>query len=262
MKIKFYKYQGVGNDFILLDNRENIYSKITTEQVKEMCDRHFGIGADGLMLLNKKEDYDFEMIYFNADGKEGSMCGNGGRCIVQFAFMLGIKKTKYLFIATDGAHEAEISLDKKVSLKMNNVKDVRFSLDHYTLDTGSPHYVKYIKNVEGFDVVTEGRKIRNSKEFVEKGINVNFVEKLSEDQIYVRTYERGVEDETLSCGTGVTASALISAHNDNGFNRVEVKTKGGNLSVEFEKVNDTKFKNIWLCGPATFVFSGDIEIKD
>jgi len=262
MKIKFDKYQGAGNDFILLDNRENDYGKITTDQVKRMCSRHFGIGADGLMLLNKKENFDFEMIYYNADGNEGSMCGNGGRCIVQFASALGIKKNEYLFSATDGTHKAEIDLDKEVSLKMNDVDDVKFSLDYYVLNTGSPHYVQFVKNVENIDVVAEGRKIRYNKEFAKEGINVNFVEVLGDDAIYVRTYERGVEDETLSCGTGVTASALVAAHNEIGFNRVEVKTKGGNLSVEFERKSESKFENIWLCGPANFVFSGEIDLKD
>lgn len=262
MKIKFEKYQGAGNDFILLDNSDNAYTKITTEQVKRMCNRHFGVGADGLMLLNKKDGVDFEMVYFNADGNEGSMCGNGGRCIVQFASMLGIKKNEYVFSATDGIHKAEIDLDKEVSLKMNDVNKVQFSLDHYILNTGSPHYVQFVKGLENFDVVEEGRKIRYSKQFAEKGINVNFVETLHDDEIFVRTYERGVENETLSCGTGVTASALIAAHNDNGFNRVEVKTIGGNLSVEFDKKSETEFKNIWLCGPATFVFSGEISLKN
>jgi len=262
MKIKFDKYQGAGNDFILLDNSKNMYTKITAEQVKKICNRHFGVGADGLMLLNKKDGFDFEMIYFNADGNEGSMCGNGGRCIVQFASMLGIKKNEYLFSASDGTHKAEIDLDKEISLKMNDVNKVQFSLDHYVLNTGSPHYVKFVKGLGDFDVVEEGRKIRYSKQFAEKGINVNFVETLHDDEIFVRTYERGVENETLSCGTGVTASALIAAHNDNGFNRVEVKTKGGNLSVEFEKKSETEFENIWLCGPATFVFSGEIELKN
>ncbi|HEY5392600.1 MAG TPA: diaminopimelate epimerase [Hanamia sp.] len=262
MLINFYKYQGAGNDFILLDNRRNTYSQLSKEQVKSLCDRHFGIGADGLMLLNEKKGFDFEMIYFNADGNEGSMCGNGGRCIVQFAAKLGIKKNDYSFSAVDGAHSAKIDFDKKVSLKMNDVKNVEFFLDHYILNTGSPHYIKFVTGLEDYEVVSEGKDIRHSKQFAEEGINVNFVETLSDDEIFVRTYERGVEDETLSCGTGVTASAIVAAHNDNGFNRVEVKTKGGNLSVEFDKINDTEFKNIWLSGPATFVFSGDIEIKD
>ena len=261
MKIEFFKYQGTGNDFILLDNRQSIYDEITTEQVKEMCDRHFGIGADGLMLLNNKEGYDFEMIYFNADGKAGTMCGNGGRCIVKFAALLGIKKSKYFFLATDGVHEAEIDLDKEVRLKMKDVNNVRFTLNNFLLNTGSPHYIKYVKDVEEIDVVAEGRKIRNSKEFAENGVNVNFVQVKADDEIFVRTYERGVEDETLSCGTGVTASALIAAHNEKGFNRVEVKTIGGSLCVEFEKISETEFTNVWLCGPAELVFTGEINLK-
>ncbi|MEP6627523.1 MAG: diaminopimelate epimerase [Ginsengibacter sp.] len=262
MKIEFYKYQGTGNDFILLDNRGGTYTTITNEQVKFLCDRHFGIGADGLMLLNNKEGYDFEMIYYNSDGKPGSMCGNGGRCIVKFAWMLGIKKKEYRFLATDGAHEAEVDLEKEVSLKMSDVTDVDFALNSFLLNTGSPHYVVYVKDVQAVDVVGEGRKIRNSKDFVEEGVNVNFVQIISDDEIYVRTYERGVEDETLSCGTGVTASALVSAHNDKGFNRVEVKTIGGRLNVEFEKNSETEFTNIWLSGPALQVFSGTINLND
>lgn len=262
MKIKFDKYQGAGNDFVLLDNRENSYDKLTGSQIKKMCDRHFGIGADGLMLLNKKDGFDFEMIYYNADGKIGSMCGNGGRCIVQFASELGIRKNEYSFLATDGTHIADIDLEREISLKMNDVNKVQFSFDHYILNTGSPHYVKFVSNLDNFNVVEEGRKIRYSKEFAEKGINVNFVQTLHDDAIYVRTYERGVEDETMSCGTGVTASALMAAHNDNGFNHVNVKTKGGILSVEFEKISETEFQNIWLSGPATFEFSGEIELKD
>ncbi|MGN6249412.1 MAG: diaminopimelate epimerase [Ginsengibacter sp.] len=262
MKIKFYKYQGAGNDFILIDNREKISHEFTVQHIKKMCDRHFGIGADGLMLLNNKEGFDFEMIYFNADGNEGSMCGNGGRCIVQFASNMGIKKNEYKFSATDGVHEAKIDLNKEVSLKMNDVTDVDFSMDHFVLDTGSPHYVKFVGDVQDLNVVSDGSKIRNSREFSEKGINVNFVQTLDDDHIFVRTYERGVEDETLSCGTGVTASALMAAHNDNGFNHVEVRTKGGHLSVEFDKISDSEFRNIWLSGPATFVFSGEYEIKE
>jgi diaminopimelate epimerase len=209
MKIEFHKYQGTGNDFILLDNRENVYGTLTTKQVHFLCSRRFGIGADGLMMLNNKPGFDFEMKYFNADGNEGSMCGNGGRCILKFATMLGIKREKYNFIAADGTHEAEIDLSGEVRLKMKDVKGVEYSYTHYILDTGSPHYVKNVRDVLLVDVVNEGRTIRNSKEFEEKGVNVNFVETLNDDTIYVRTYERGVEDETLSCGTGVVASALI-----------------------------------------------------
>lgn len=259
--MEFYKYHGTGNDFILLDNRKNIYSGITAAQVNFLCHRRFGIGADGLMMLSEKTGFDFEMTYFNSDGKTGSMCGNGGRCIVKFASMLGIKKTHYKFYAADGEHEAEIDLNGDVRLKMKDVDNVEFSYTYYVLNTGSPHYVKSVPHVNQLDIVAAGREIRNSKEFASEGINVDFVETINDDTIYVRTYERGVEDETYSCGTGVTAAALISAHNDNGFNRVEVKTRGGKLSVEFEKISDKKFENIWLCGAAEMVFKGEIKVN-
>ncbi|MEI9934847.1 MAG: diaminopimelate epimerase [Ferruginibacter sp.] len=261
MKIAFAKYQGTGNDFVILDNRNKEYDRLTREQVKFICDRKFGIGADGLMLLNNKANYDFEMQYYNADGNASSMCGNGGRCLVKFAHHAGINKNNYLFSAIDGDHEAEIDQHKMVRLKMKSVNEVETHAAHSILDTGSPHYVKHTINVDDIDVVKEGREIRYSATFEREGINVNFVEVLNEDSIYVRTYERGVENETLSCGTGVTASALIFAHNEKGFNRVEVKTPGGHLSVEFDKIDDQHFDNIILCGPAEFVFKGEIELK-
>lgn len=261
MKIEFFKYQGTGNDFILLDNRENLYDALSVKTIHFLCSRRFGIGADGLMMLNKKTGFDFEMRYFNSDGNEGSMCGNGARCIVKFASRLGIKKSKYNINAVDGIHEAEVDLNGDIRLKMKDVETVEYSHNHYILNTGSPHYVKTVGAAMQVDVVQEGRAIRYGKEFAKEGINVNFVEVLDEDTIYVRTYERGVEDETLSCGTGVTASALISAHNDNGFNRVEVKTSGGKLSVEFDKMNENEFRNIWLSGPAELVYEGDINLK-
>ena len=262
MNIKFYKYQGTGNDFIILDNRSNEYSSLTTQQINRLCDRRFGIGADGLMMLNNKDGYDFEMLYHNADGKEGSMCGNGGRCMVKFAYHLGIVETTYKFIATDGEHEAEIDNDGIVSLKMKDVNSVHDFHGDHILDTGSPHYIKMVKDVMAYDVYQKGKDIRNSSSFNEKGINVNFVEQKDEDHIIVRTYERGVEDETYSCGTGVTASALVNYHNENGFNEVIVITKGGRLSVEFDKVGENNFANIWLCGPAEKVFEGSYELKD
>jgi diaminopimelate epimerase len=260
MKIEFYKYQGTGNDFVILDNRDNKYDNLTKEQVKDICDRRFGIGADGLMLLSTKKYFDFEMIYYNADGNAGSMCGNGGRCLVKFANHMGINKNSYHFIAADGKHEAEIDMHGIVRLKMQDVYSVEYHSGHNIINTGSPHFVKFANNVEDIDVVETGREIRHSKHFEKEGINVNFVESVDEDSIYVRTYERGVEDETLSCGTGVTAAALMSAHNDKGFNRVEVKTNGGKLSVEFDKIDDQHFENIWLCGPAEPVYKGEIEI--
>jgi len=262
MIIKFYKYQGTGNDFIILDNRNNEYSSLTPLQINRLCDRRFGIGADGLMMLKNKEGYDFEMIYHNADGKEGSMCGNGGRCMVKFAYHLGIVETSYKFIATDGEHEAEIDTDGIVSLKMKDVNGVQDYHGDLILDTGSPHYIKMVGDVMSYDVYQKGKDIRYSSQFNDKGINVNFVEQRDEDHIVVRTYERGVEDETFSCGTGVTASALVNYHNENGFNEVIVITKGGRLSVEFDKIGENNFANIWLSGPAEKVFEGSYELKD
>ena len=261
MKIQFFKYQGTGNDFILVDNRKNGIS-LSINQIKDLCDRRFGIGADGLMLLNEKTGYDFEMKYFNADGKEGSMCGNGARCMIKFVYHLGMHRELYKFLAVDGAHEAEIDIDGTVSLKMNDVRTIRKFHSDFILDTGSPHYIKMVNGVMNTDVVKKGFEIRHSKEFEEEGINVNFVEQTDEpDKIIVRTYERGVEDETLSCGTGVTAAALVCYHNENGFNEVEVMTSGGKLTVEFDRVDDDRYENIWLCGPAEKVFEGTFEIK-
>ena len=261
MKIHFYKYQGTGNDFVILDNRNWIYSSLTQEQIRLLCDRRFGIGADGLMLLNPKLDYDFEMKYYNADGRESTMCGNGGRCMVMFAYHLGIRTDKYFFAAADGEHEAEIDDDGTISLKMMDVAAFHEDRGDYILDTGSPHYVKIVSDVMDYDVFEKGMDIRYSAEFAKEGINVNFVEQKKPDEIIVRTYERGVEDETLSCGTGVVASAIICHHNEVGYNDVTVITKGGRLVVEFDRINDS-YKNIWLCGPAEKVFEGDMEIPD
>ncbi len=260
MKIEFHKYQGTGNDFIIIDNYHREVPLLTSKQIKFLCNRHFGIGADGLMFLNKKAGYDFEMLYYNSDGNESSMCGNGGRCLAKFAHQSGIHKSSYLFCAIDGDHEAEIDIDGTVSLRMKDVDKVEYHPGHTVINTGSPHFVKFAADVEEIDVVDSARGIRYSNTYAAEGINVNFVETLNEDRIFVRTYERGVEDETLSCGTGVTAAALLSAHNDNGFNTVDVKTHGGNLSVEFNKVDEEHFTDIWLCGPATFVFKGEVEV--
>src|SRR5450755_3669259 len=255
MNLPFFKYQGTGNDFILVDNRNNAYSKISAEEIKRICDRRFGIGADGLMLLNQKEGFDFEMRYFNADGKQGSMCGNGGRCIVRFAYDLGIHKESYHFLASDGEHEAEIETGSNiVNLKMKDVPGYKEEDGHYIVDTGSPHYIKFVEDVMDLDVVKEGTEIRYSEPFAKEGINVNFVQNKGEDQIIVRTYERGVEDETFSCGTGVTASALVCHHNETGYNDVTVLTKGGKLTVEFDRANDDSYSNIFLCGPAEKVY--------
>lgn len=261
MIIQFHKYQGTGNDFIVLDNRKHGYSSLTSDQIRRLCDRRFGIGADGLMLLNEKAGYDFEMKYYNANGREGSMCGNGGRCMVKFAYQLGIHRTDYKFWASNSDYEAEIDTDGIVSLKMKNVSKISKKHGDFILDTGSPHYVKLVNDVMEEDVYKKGRDIRYSKDFEQEGINVNFVEQAGEDKIIVRTYERGVEDETFSCGTGVTASALVCYHNENGFNEVEVKTLGGTLSVEFDRLDDEHYTNIWLSGPAEKIFEGKVDVK-
>jgi len=261
MILFFSKCQGTGNDFILLDNREGIYNTLSTEQIRHLCDRRFGIGADGLMLLNNHEGYDFEMKYFNADGREGSMCGNGGRCLVRFAYHLGIHRNEYKFLAVDGDHEAEIDTDGIVSLKMKDVDKIRRQNGDSILNTGSPHYVKVVSDVMDMDVYKKGRDIRYSKEYEQEGINVNFVEQTGEDKIIVRTYERGVEDETYSCGTGVTAAAMVCYHNENGFNDVQVKTLGGKLNVEFDRIEE-RYINVWLSGPAEKVYDGKIELRD
>ncbi len=260
MQINFFKYHGTGNDFIILDAREQDYP-LSEEQIRFLCHRRFGIGADGLMMYLKKDGYDFEMRYFNADGKEGSMCGNGGRCIIKFAYSTGLHKEFYHFIAADGEHEAEIDLNGWIRLKMNDVTKVISDGTEYILDTGSPHIVKYVNDLDEYRVTEEGKAIRYNEKHKDDGINVNFVETIDDHTIFVRTYERGVEAETWSCGTGVTASALVSAHNETGFNQVDVQTLGGKLSVEYERMHDSSYKNIWLCGPALFVYEGKIRIQ-
>ncbi len=262
MRLDFYKYQGTGNDFILIDDRPNVL-KLSTEQIAKICDRRFGIGADGLILLRKKEGFDFEMIYYNADGNLSSMCGNGGRCIVSFAHKLGIVKSKVVFLAVDGKHEAEIlSIDPDViKLKMNDVPIIEKRTSGWFLDTGSPHLVVEVKELGSLDVQQEGRAIRNSKDFIQQGVNVNFLEN-SDTGISVRTYERGVEDETLSCGTGVTATALVALMN-NWCNPsempVKVFTPGGILFVHAVE-SKNGYTDIWLEGPGTFVYQGKMEI--
>lgn len=260
MNLHFFKYQGCGNDFVILDNRErNI--RLNHEQVKKLCDRHFGIGADGLMLLEPEKGYDFRMIYYNSDGNISTLCGNGSRCITAFAQSLGIITDKAHFLAADGEHHSIIK-DKEVSLKMNDVKLIADYKDFYFLNTGSPHVVKWVDNLKTYDVFNEGRKIRQSEPFNGKGgTNVNFAEQTPEG-IFIRTYERGVENETLSCGTGVTAAALVAASLDKATsaNLCRVTTPGGDLTVSFHK-NTTGFTDIWLTGPAKFVFEGHILLK-
>jgi len=262
MKINFSKYQGTGNDFVIIDNRQNNIA-LTTEQIAFICDRKKGIGADGLMLLGNKEAYDFEMTYYNANGLEGSMCGNGGRCLTQFAYDIGMNKKQFSFIAIDGPHESSINEDGWVYLKMSDVRAVEKNIDgdapFFVLNTGSPHYIEMVDSINSVDVFGLGQMIRFNDRFKSEGINVNFVQQ-QDDKIFVRTYERGVENETLSCGTGVTAAALISGIEKLGDQTIQIETLGGKLAVRFNNKGDQVFENIWLMGPGTFVFNGSITV--
>jgi diaminopimelate epimerase len=262
MTVKFYKYQGTGNDFVMIDNRATeLLSKNDTQIIKRLCDRKFGIGADGLILLNEKKAFDFEMVYFNSDGNESTMCGNGGRCLIKFGHDLGVIESKCRFLAIDGPHEGEILGGGVISLKMIDVSSVElYNNTNVILNTGSPHLVNFVSNVSGIDIVKEGRAIRYNERFAKEGINVNFVEQISESELFVRTYERGVEDETLSCGTGVVASGLAFAYKSgNTLDHVRIKTPGGKLEVKFEP-NGGGYKNVYLIGPAERVFEGTVEI--
>ncbi len=268
MLLHFSKYEGTGNDFIIIDNRKNVFNAKNFSVIQKLCNRRFGIGADGLLLLNVSEKYNYNMEYFNADGRLGSMCGNGGRCLAAFAMRLGIITTETVFDAIDGIHYATIkkfdekNLNAIVKLKMSDVKISERGEDFFYLNTGSPHYVKFVDDPETTDVIEEGKKIRNSDRFREQGTNVNFI-KVKNDKIYIRTYERGVEDETFSCGTGAVASVLAVA--DKGLLNKKTEgsliTRGGELTVYFEK-KEGIFENVYLEGPATFIYDGEIEIEN
>lgn len=254
MSTNFYKYQGTGNDFIIIDNRELVFSKENSDLIVQMCDRKFGIGADGLLLLENHATKDFTMVYYNADGKLGSMCGNGGRCIVHFANFLGIIQNETVFEATDGMHEASI-VNGEISLKMNDVSSIIVSEKYSFLDTGSPHHVELVEDIYHYPVKEIGEKLRNEI-YGTEGANINFVSQLSDQEFKVRTYERGVEDETLSCGTGVTAVALAMYETNKTFaNVITLHTEGGVLEVRFIE-NDLSYSSIYLTGPAEQVFKG------
>ena len=261
MKIKFHKYQGAGNDFILIDNRKGEIN-LNSEQIKHLCNRHFGIGSDGLILLENSDKEDFAMRFFNPDGSSGMMCGNGGRCIVSFAKLLGLFEKKCSFEAPDGVHHGEIEGDM-VRLQMSDTAMPTFFEDGMHLDTGTSHFVVFTDNLEGVDICSEGRKLRFDQRFDKfGGCNVNFVKPEGKNQIAIRTYERGVEDETLACGTGITASALatsIKQKFEDGFHTIKVSAKGGELSVEFNKSKD-KFSNIVLCGKGEKIFCGETAL--
>lgn len=257
MTIRFDKYQGAGNDFVIVDGRDNVLDPGDAGLVRRLCDRRFGVGADGLILILPSGRADYEMRYFNADGRLGSMCGNGGRCAAHCALRWRIAGPRQRFLAYDGLHEAEVAGDT-VRLRLSDVRGCRTVEGHYFLDTGSPHLVVFASGIDGIDVAAEGRKWRWSPLFAPGGTNVNFVETTPEG-LYIRTFERGVEEETWACGTGVTASAIASAlraHAAGG--PVDVRTRGGRLRVDFEIRGDL-VTNVWLAGPAAFVFTGSIE---
>ena len=261
--LAFSKYHGAGNDFILIDGRK-IHPNLNQKQIAFMCNRQKGIGADGLMILLDSKEYDFEMKYYNSDGLEGSMCGNGGRCITSFSWDCGIQKENYHFLAIDGEHQAKIlkhaATEKIVELEMGDVNEVISKADHFEMNTGSPHYLKFHSEIKELNVFEEGRKIRYSNEYRENGININFIEEQG-NQLFVRTYERGVENETLACGTGVTAAAIASAVRQKGqFQHFEIETLGGKLQIDFDMIDASHFRNIRLTGPATFVFEGKVDL--
>ncbi len=257
MLLQFFKYQGTGNDFVIIDNRQEIFPKNDTKLITKLCDRRFGIGADGLILLENDKMSDFKMIYFNADGGESSMCGNGGRCLVAFANFLGIIDKETRFNAIDGLHEATIEGDL-VHLKMGNVDEIREKPAYSVLDTGSPHHVQIVEGLDSFDVKREGAKLRYGL-YGEAGKNINFVQPVADGSFKVRTYERGVEDETLSCGTGVTAVAIaMHKTGKTDTNKIKINTPGGQLTVGFEQHNGS-YTDVYLSGPAKQVYKGEVE---
>lgn len=256
-KIHFYKYQATGNDFVVIDNRSGDFS-FTKDQVIQLCDRKFGVGADGVMLVEKHPSLNFNLEYFNSDGSQ-SLCGNGSRAAVHFASKLGMVNGKATFNAFDGEHSAQFLPSGNIKLKMNPVPETKLIDGNYFIHTGSPHLIKFVDDIDDYPVFEEGRKIRYADIFGPSGTNVNFVALQKDNTIFVRTYERGVENETLSCGTGVTAAALAASFK--GYSSpIKIKTLGGDLSVEFKSSQSGTFEEIFLIGPAKMVFEGDLEL--
>ena len=260
MQLKFYKYQGTGNDFVMIDNRSNTFPKENTQLVARLCDRRFGIGADGLILLDNDTDTDFRMVYYNSDGNLSSMCGNGGRCLVAFAKKLNVIQDETTFIATDGLHYAKVAEDGIVSLQMIDVEEIKNTENYSFLNTGSPHHVQVVSDLENYNVKENGAAIRYGDLYGQQGSNINFVKKIDDTTFSLRTYERGVEDETLACGTGATAVAIaMNATGQTHLNAINLNVEGGKLSVSFNRENG-KYTNVFLKGPAEFVFEGTIEL--
>lgn len=259
MNLPFVKYQGTGNDFIMIDNRSGEWDNLSISTIKKLCGRRFGIGADGLIKINYVEGYDFEVDYYNSDGSK-SFCGNGARCSVAFAHELGITSDSVVFVAIDGVHEA-FKKEGLVHLKMNDVDQIDDSQKEFVLNTGSPHFIHFTENVRDFDIVAYGKQIRYSDKYKREGINVNAIHQLDDRVFEIRTYERGVEDETLSCGTGVTAAALALGKKNEvmGDFEYQVKSQGGDLAVKFTNTG-SRFTDIWLIGPAESVFKGEVNV--
>ena len=258
MKINFDKYHGCGNDFIIVDNLSNTFPKDSENQIKKFCNRRFGIGADGLILVNHNDKFPIEMIYYNSDGKISTMCGNGGRCFMHYCYNNDIIKNKSEFLACDGVHYGVVN-DDYVKVSMSDVNGYKKYNDYLFLNTGSPHLVKCVNDVSSFDLINISRNIQKINQF-DKGVNVNLVSRKNDDLYQIRTYERGVEEETLSCGTGAVASALalniLSLVNSK---TVNLDTKGGLLTVDFHKSN-SKYTDIHLSGKVKKVFTGIIEL--
>ena len=267
MQIEFYKYQGTGNDFVMIDNRTDFFPKENSLLIGHLCDRRFGIGGDGLILLendaiasNLAKSTDFKMVYYNSDGNQSSMCGNGGRCLVAFAKKLNVIENNCSFIATDGLHHATIDEKGLVSLQMIDVDTVKIAEDYVFLNTGSPHHVQLVEDLENYNIKENGAAIRYGELYGKAGSNVNFVKQINDNTFSLRTYERGVEDETLSCGTGATAVAIaMNATGKTNATSIHLNVEGGKLEVSFDK-NNNQFTNVFLKGPAEFVFEGTIEI--
>ena len=260
MHIDFYKYQGTGNDFVMIDNRQANFPKDNVQLIAHLCDRRFGIGGDGLILLENDMETDFKMAYYNSDGNLGSMCGNGGRCLVAFAKKLKHINNNCTFIASDGLHQATISEEGLISLQMKEVSSIKVESNYVFLDTGSPHHVQLVEVLENYNVKENGASIRYGELYGKTGSNINFVKQINADTFSLRTYERGVEDETLSCGTGATAVAIaMNATGKTNSTSVNLNVEGGKLVVSFDKKGD-QFTNVFLKGPAEFVFKGSIDI--
>ncbi|MEC5165928.1 diaminopimelate epimerase [Flavobacterium sp. PL11] len=261
MQLEFYKYQGTGNDFVMIDNRINSFPKENNKLIAHLCDRRFGVGADGLILLENDLVTDFKMVYYNSDGNQSSMCGNGGRCLVAFAKKLNIIESSTTFIATDGLHHAAISDDGLVSLQMIDVDNVQVNEKYVFLNTGSPHHVELVNDLKNYNVKNNGARIRYGVVYGQVGSNVNFVEQINQNTFALRTYERGVEDETLSCGTGATAVAIaMNVLGQTNSTTINLDVEGGKLIVSFDK-NESVFTKVTLTGSAEYVFQGVISIS-